>query len=62
MQPDEEIEGYLDGILDAILSMRLCAVELGKAGIEMDLACDRAAVSLYYGLKALDETFEEEHS
>jgi hypothetical protein len=59
MQPDEELEGYLDAILDAVLQMRLDAQEIGKSGIEMDLACDKTAVSLYYGWKALDECFEE---
>lgn len=60
MKPDEVMEGYLDAILDSLLEMRLASVELGKLAVEMDLACDRAAVRMYYGLKALDEVWEDD--
>lgn len=59
MIPDEEIERCLDGIIDAILEMKVAAVGIGKCGINLDLLLDGACTSLYFKLKALDETWED---
>ena len=55
MEPDELMDSYLDGVIDAMLEMRNAAKDACGACSRIEGFVEAGSIRLYYRLRALDD-------
>ena len=58
MEPDELMDSYLDGVIDAMLEMRNCSADISDHAYTMTVRSNSAVVRLYTKLRELNETWD----
>ena len=55
MEPDELMDSYLDGVIDAMLEMRNAAEDACEVCSRIKGIAEKGSIRLYYRLRSLDD-------